>query len=301
MFALDYSQGRPRGSEVARLGYGAVNRYLANGLSGRTNLSAAEVNDMHANGVAVVLVWERKIIGQPDRATEGWNAGVTDAQAALAQAQAVGLPNNPIYFCIDFDIPDYAPKSTDSRAKLGPCGDYLAGALSVVGIARMGVYGGFYAVSRAIDAGLGTYFWQAVAWSGGQKDPRIHMFQRLGTVTVDGVGCDVSEVYKSDFGQNEVDDMGPDDLISPDGMVGADGKQVTDKVKNFLGYGDKFAREAKEAVESLAATFNNFMQSTNAKLDAMQQQLNTLQGQADSEVAGEYEVSNVTLTKKAQS
>ena len=172
MLGLDYSGGRPSGAAVARAGYGFVVRYLANGLSGRVDLSAGEVSDMRANGVAVALIWERKIIGQPDRATEGHGAGVADAQAAVAQASAVGLPDNPIYFCVDFDIPDYSPGNADARAKLGPVGDYFEGVLSVLPHARVGVYGGFYAVSRALDAGLAEWAWQTAAWSGGQEDPR---------------------------------------------------------------------------------------------------------------------------------
>ncbi|MBB5897284.1 hypothetical protein BJ998_008543 [Kutzneria kofuensis] len=178
-------------------------RYLDNGLSGRANLTAAEAADLRAAGVAVALVWERKLLNQPDRATEGRAAGVADARAAVAQADACGLAGWPIYMAIDFDIPDYAPGSSDPRAKLGPCGEYLAGAMSVLGRGRTGVYGGFYAVSRALDSGLATYGWQTAAWSGGQVDPRIHLFQRVGAITVDGVECDVNEARKSDFGQQD--------------------------------------------------------------------------------------------------
>jgi hypothetical protein len=212
MLGLDYSGGRPSGAAVARAGYGFVVRYLVNGLSGRVDLSAGEVSDMHGNGVAVALVWERKIIGQPDRATEGHGAGVADAQAAVAQANDVGLPDNPIYFCIDFDIPDYSPGNAGARAKLGPVGDYFDGVLSVLPRDRVGVYGGFYAVSRILDAGLARWAWQTAAWSGGQEDPRIHLFQRVGTVTVDGVGCDVNEARKDDFGQ-QGDTMTPEELL----------------------------------------------------------------------------------------
>lgn len=200
MLGLDYSGGRPRGAAVRAAGYGFVVRYLENGLvSDRVNINAAEFADMRNNGVAVGLVWE----SQAQRATAGHDAGVADAQRAVRSAEAIGAAGWPIYLAIDFDIPDYAPKSSDPRAKLGPCGDYLAGAASVLGRGRTGVYGGFYAVSRALDAGLVTFAWQTVAWSGGQTDPRIHLFQRVGTITVDGVACDVDEARKSDFGQQE--------------------------------------------------------------------------------------------------
>lgn len=193
--------------------YTFVVRYLPNGLSGRVNLNVAEVADMRANSVDVVLVWERKIIGQPDRATGGWNAGVADAQSAQAQAVACGVGTLPIYMAIDFDIPDYAPANPDARAKLGPCGDYLAGAASVLGVARTGVYGGYWAVKRALDAGLVSWAWQTAAWSGGLVDNRINLFQRAGYAYVDGVQCDVNEARTDEFGQHaREDDVTEDDI-----------------------------------------------------------------------------------------
>jgi hypothetical protein len=212
VLGLDYSGGRPSGAAVARAGYGFVARYLANGLSGRVNLSAGEVSDMHANGVAVAVVWERKQLGQPDRVTQGRPAGVADAQAAAAQANDVGLPDNPIYFCVDFDIPDYDHAATSPRAKLGPIADYFDGVASVLPHSRIGVYGGYWAVSRVLDAGLAAWAWQTAAWSGGQEDPRIHLFQRVGTVTVGGVDCDVNEARQDQFGQ-QGDTMTPEDLL----------------------------------------------------------------------------------------
>lgn len=199
---LDYSAGRPGGANIHNAGFGFVMRYLDNGLAGRVNISAAEAADLRANGVDIGLVWERKIIGQPDRATQGAAAGTADAQAARAAASAVGLAGFPIYFAVDFDVPDYAPSSSDPRAKLGPVGDYLEAARSVMGFWLMGVYGGFYAVSRALDAGLASLAWQTLAWSGSQEDPRIQLLQRLVGTTVSGVGCDVNEQRTPWFGQS---------------------------------------------------------------------------------------------------
>lgn len=198
---LDYSAGRPTGAAVAAAGYRFVARYLTNGLSGRFNLTAAEAADMRRNGVDVAVVWERKLVGQPDRATEGAAAGVADAKAADVQCNAVGLAGWPVYMAVDFDVPDYAPNDPSPRAKLGPVGDYLAAARDVLGLGRAGVYGGYWAVKRALDAGLVTWGWQTMAWSGGNIEPRAHLLQRIGEVTVGGVGCDVNEARKAQFGQ----------------------------------------------------------------------------------------------------
>lgn len=211
MLGLDYSAGRPLGAAVYAAGYRFVARYLANGLSGRFDLTAAEVADMRSHLVDVVMVWEM----QANRATAGRAAGVADATAAAMQARAVGLDGWPIYFAVDFDIPDYSPAATSPRAKLGPVGDYLDGAASVLGHARTGVYGGYWAVSRALDAGLAAWGWQTAAWSGGHVDPRIHLFQRIGAVRVGGVDCDVNEARQSAFGQSQQGD----DMLDPNDPI----------------------------------------------------------------------------------
>lgn len=211
VLGLDYSGGRPSGLAVARTGYRFVCRYLPNGLaSGRVNLTAAETADMRHNDVAVVLVWE----SQANRAAQGRAAGVEDATKAAAQAAVVGCDGQPIYFAVDFDAPDYAPAATSPRAKLGPIGDYFDGVASVLPHSRVGVYGGYWAVRRALDAGLAAWAWQTVAWSGGQVDPRIHLFQRAGYVNVDGVQCDINEARQDQFGQTpQGDDVS--DLDTP--------------------------------------------------------------------------------------
>jgi len=294
MLGLDYSAGRPSGAAVRRAGFGFVVRYLPNGLSGRVNLSAAEVADMHANGVDVAMVWERKIIGQPDRATEGWSAGVADAQAAVARAAEVGLPDNPIYFAVDFDIPDYAPPTKEdpnptALRKLGPVGTYFGGVLSVLPLARVGIYGGYWAVKRALDAGLAHWAWQTMAWSGGQVDPRVHLIQRIGSVKVDNVDCDVNESKQTNYGQSaaEVDDMRPEDLISPVGLVDKDGKQITDQAQNFWGYADQAAQDSK--AQAILA---------NAKLDALMAKFDlavTAERQRDAELLAAVKASPLAV------
>lgn len=202
-FGLDYSAGRPSGAAIRAAGYNFVVRYLDNGLGGsRANLTAAEAADLRNAGVDVALVWERKLLSGPDRATQGRAAGAADAAAAVAQARACGLDGWPIYFAIDFDMPDYAPAATSPLTKLGPVGDYFGGIRATLPLERVGVYGSFYAVGRVRAAGLASWTWQTMAWSGGQVDTAIHLLQRLGTVTVGGVDCDVNEAKQPQFGQS---------------------------------------------------------------------------------------------------
>ncbi len=81
-------------------------------------------------------------------------------------------------------------------------GAYFQGVRSALPLARVGVYGGYWAVSRVLNAGLARYAWQTLAWSGGHIDSRIHLLQNLNGVTVGGVGCDVNEARQAEFGQH---------------------------------------------------------------------------------------------------
>lgn len=310
LLGLDYSGGRPAGRAVAAAGYGFVARYLPNGLSsGRVNLSAAEVADMHAAGVAVVMVWE----SQANRAATGRAAGVADATYALAQAAVVGLPGVPIYFAVDFDLPDYSPAATSPLAKLGPVGEYFVGVVSVLGLARTGVYGGYWAVRRCLDAGLASWAWQTVAWSGGNIDPRIHLYQRAGYVTVDGVQCDVNEARQQQFGQGParptpitteddmpfwVRDSKGDTLCIYDGRMVAnvDGSQLPSGALVWDVGDNVFASfAAKEAERAASAAA---LAALPAKLDAVQAALKTLpSGGGVAEAAATYELAG-TLTPK---
>lgn len=262
ILGLDYSNGRVPGVVVISAGYGFVARYLDNGLGGRTNLTASEVVNLRASGVSVILIWETTAT----RATAGYGAGVADAQAARTAASAVGLDGWPVYFTVDFDVPDYAPTSADPRAKLGSIAAYFDGIRSVLPAGRVGGYGGYWAVKRLLDAGLVTYSWQTMAWSGGNVDPRINLFQRLGEVTVGGVACDVNEARQADYGQNGVNVTSPQDiakavweyqLANPGYDPNADpntgpGKQ-TFAAGAYVTYGDFFTQQVLAVVNAVSA------------------------------------------------
>lgn len=97
--------------------------------------------------------------------------GVIDSEFAFPLAASYGMPSwAPIVVSVDFDVPDYAPNSTDPMAKLGPVGAYLQAWCSKFGKARVAVYGDYYVCQRAISAGVASYGVQTIAWSGGQVD-----------------------------------------------------------------------------------------------------------------------------------
>ncbi|SIS08591.1 glycoside hydrolase domain-containing protein [Williamsia sterculiae] len=192
---LDYAGGRPSGAAIRAAGYDFVCRYLTDGgtsLPGK-QLLPDEVNDLVANAVGIVANFET----YADRMLEGRQAGIDDATFALARLRQ--LPHTPsapvVYYSADFDT---TPEQQNA------VNDYLRGAASVHGsVATVGVYGGFWTVSRALDAGVATYAWQTQAWSGTNVDPRIALLQRndVGYVSVDGVQCDVDETRRDDYGK----------------------------------------------------------------------------------------------------
>ncbi|MFE3191897.1 DUF1906 domain-containing protein [Nocardia sp. NPDC059240] len=199
-FGLDYAAGRPAPSAIRAAGYDFVVRYLSDGgptLPGKL-LTPAEADNLRAHGISIVSNWETTAA----RMLDGYGAGVTDAHSALAQVlRCGGRADRPIYFSADFDA---------TPQQQVPINDYLNGAADVLGRANVGIYGGYWPVSRALDAGTATWAWQTVAWSGGNVDPRLALFQTGEQVTVDGVPCDVNQTDRADFGQWDVNTEEPD-------------------------------------------------------------------------------------------
>ncbi|MEU9022352.1 glycoside hydrolase domain-containing protein [Actinomadura sp. NPDC048394] len=188
MFGVDYAWGRPGAAALQRAGAKFVCRYLSPDTTGK-NLDAGEARELGAAGIAIVVVWESTAA----RARAGRDAGAVDARTAAAQAAACGMPpDRPIYFAVDFDA---AP------ADQSPINAYLRGAASVLGVARVGIYGGYWPVSRALDAGLARWAWQTYAWSGGRWDARAQLQQYSNDHVINGVGVDYNRSTSPDFGQ----------------------------------------------------------------------------------------------------
>lgn len=180
---VDYAWTHPGGGALAAAGKAFACRYLSGDAS--KNLTRSEADDLAAHGVWSVVVWE----STSNRAGAGRAAGVADAQAATQQATAAGMPSTrPIYFAVDYDA---TPATVDA---------YFQGATSILGAARLGVYGGFRVVKHLLDTGLAHWAWQTAAWSGGQWDNRAHIKQGA-YVTINGVQCDLDTASTTDYGQ----------------------------------------------------------------------------------------------------
>lgn len=174
---LDYSFARPD-PKAMRVNYAGAMRYLSSGVvsPAQTNpkdLTKDEVNKLFAAGLSIGLVWETTA----QRALGGRGAGVADANAAEAQATALGFPSNcPIFYGVDFGA---------SSAQMATVLAYFGGVRSVAH-RPVGVYGSFNVVEAVHAAGV-PYVWQTSAWSNvlingkwvAQVSTKAHLYQRL--------------------------------------------------------------------------------------------------------------------------
>ena len=181
---VDYSWGRVGGSNanhaaaVAAAGYVGAMRYLCYPGDGIKQLRADEVAALHAQGLAVGVVWETTA----NRAGQGYAAGQADAAEANRQADALGFPaDRPIYYAVDFDT---------SADVVRP---YFEGAKAAGG-RPVGVYGS----QRVVDGLDLGWVWQCAAWSYGRRSGKARLFQNVGYVL--GDTCDVNDVLADDWG-----------------------------------------------------------------------------------------------------
>lgn len=133
-----------------------------------------------------VLVWETT----QTRALSGFAGGVSDARAAATQTRALGAPANVhIDAAVDFDA---------TAAQQGPIDAYFRGWDSVLGVKRVGDYGGYWPTIRLCEAHLVTRSWQTYAWSGGNWAPAscAPLEQYLNDNTVD-----YDRAIAADYGQ----------------------------------------------------------------------------------------------------
>jgi LysM repeat protein len=185
---IDYSWARPGAAAIKAAGYGFVCRYLGDDTTGKV-LSGTEASSLLGDGINIVLVWE----DEANAALQGEARGVQDATKALAQANALGVPSSvPLYFAVDFDEADTAATNGELEA-------YFDGVASVIGLARVGIYAGYYPIERLKAAGKVTYMWQTLAWSGGQIFSGCHIYQNGQSAFGSGADIDVAE--QSSYGQ----------------------------------------------------------------------------------------------------
>jgi len=215
----DWSWGRVGGSNASHAlavkndgAVGAI-RYFCWPSDGAKRLSVQELAALHQVRLPVAPVWET----YASRAGDGWSAGVEDALAADAQADALGFPaDRPIYYAVDF-------QAYPSQV--------LPYFLGVASIARRpwGVYGHYDIIETMVQ--YTPWLWQCAAWSGvgsgsggsiqGRRlSKHALLFQRVGYV-LNGT-CDANNVValSNDWGGWHPD-IAYDGKVSPSRPEGA--------------------------------------------------------------------------------
>ncbi|SEG11468.1 protein of unknown function [Thermomonospora echinospora] len=212
VFGIDYAWGRPGPAALKRAGAKFVCRYVSHDTTGK-DLTRAEADQLSEAGLWLVVVWETTA----SRALSGRAGGAADARDADRKAQACGMPaDRPIYFAVDFDA---------SAAQQEVINAYLDGAAGVIGRDRVGLYGGYGPVKRALDAGKARWAWQTYAWSGGRWDDRAHIQQYSNERELNGVSVDYNRAVTGDYGQWRVGVSPAEDDMPEYVSVGADAGQ----------------------------------------------------------------------------
>ena len=195
---MDFAFGRPGGQALAAAGKRFVCRYLAySGAAGgdeRKFLTAPEIADYQDNGLAVVANFE----STSNRMLDGAAAGAADANDARSQMVSLGFPVScPVYFSADFDPqPQY----------LARIDAYLSAAASVLGKARVGIYGGIDALTHTRQSGTAAWFWMAAGWDHGSQPPAfVHLWQYQtagqGAPAINGAAVDNDRALLDNYGQ----------------------------------------------------------------------------------------------------
>ncbi|OJZ73558.1 hypothetical protein BRW65_13085 [Mycobacterium paraffinicum] len=197
---LDYAAGVIPASQIRAAGAVGSIRYVSdrrpggNWMLGKP-IQVAEARDLDSNGLKIVSCYQ---YGKGNTADwlGGANAGLQHGQRGMQLHAAAGGPASaPIYASIDDD-----PSYDQYKQLIAP---YLRSWESVIGHQRTGVYANSKTIDWALHDGLGSYFWQH-NWGSpkGFAHPAAHLHQvEIDKRSVGGVGVDINEILKPQFGQ----------------------------------------------------------------------------------------------------
>jgi hypothetical protein len=195
---VDYSTGPPTIQELRGAKVTFVGRYVSTPGAAK-NLKPAEAERLSNAGIDIVVFFQH---GREFMISDR-NRGARDARSALAQARACGMPDGrPIYFALDTD-----PRPLSAR-QWNAVFAYLDGVAAELGRDNVGIYGGRFAIDKALGAGKARWGWQTASWSDGQWSDRAHVRQFEHNLPLGSGKVDENRAMTDDFGQWKVgDDM----------------------------------------------------------------------------------------------
>ncbi|OBA78551.1 hypothetical protein A9W99_23000 [Mycobacterium sp. 1164966.3] len=197
---LDYAAGVIPAQQIRAAGAVGAIRYVSdrrpggNWMLGKP-IQATEARDLSGSGLKIVSCYQYGK-GTTSDWLGGAAAGTQHAQRGIQLHAAAGGPASaPIYASIDDD-----PTYDQYRRQVLP---YLRAWESVIGHQRTGVYANSKTIEWAVHDGVGSYFWQH-NWGSpkGYAHPAAHLHQvEIDKRSVGGVGVDINEILKPQFGQ----------------------------------------------------------------------------------------------------
>lgn len=199
---VDYAFSQPSAAALVAAGKHFACRYGGPGSSGK-QLTAGELAALTAAGIAVVANAE----GTADGLRGGYDTGRSWAASADSFFRRLGMPaDRPIYLSADWDA--------HTAGDLAAIDAAMDGAASVIGRARVGVYGGYDVIKHLAGNGKAKWFWQTYAWSESYWHPAAHIQQYRNGVTIGGADCDLNRAMVADYGQWAGGDMQLTDTLS---------------------------------------------------------------------------------------
>ena len=197
---LDYAAGVIPGPQIRAAGAVGSIRYVSDRRPGGAwmlgkPIQVTEARDLSSNGLKIVSCYQ---YGKGSTADwlGGAGTGLKHAERGTQLHAAAGGPANaPIYASIDDD-----PSYDQYKQQVVP---YLRAWESVIGHQRTGVYANSKTIDWALHDGLGSYFWQH-NWGSpkGFTHPAASLHQvEIDKRSVGGVGVDINEILKPQFGQ----------------------------------------------------------------------------------------------------
>jgi hypothetical protein len=199
----DYATARPSPEAMKAAGWKFVCRYLRDLVkaNGDKSLSWSEAASLWLAGIDIVSNEETT----GEQGLRGMDGGMRDAvQALLAHTDRGGPSGRPIYF----SPWDHDPALL-TASQWATMANYLRGCVSVLGLRRVGLYGGRRMLTWAFDNHLITYGWQAAGWAHGGIEPRAHIIQHV-SAPWQLPGTDANTAVKADFGQWHYSPTGDD-------------------------------------------------------------------------------------------
>lgn len=182
----DYSAGRPTPAALKAADFSGVLRYIGLGSEGK-QINAGEYVAMKRAGMQVLLVAER---GLQD-AWGGYALGVQNAREALADARFNGIPDS-------VPIAAAADAHAVSQQQISRAVDYARAFSDVLGKQRAGFYGFVEVLNAVHAAGVVSWYWRCGSEPSAAEKKWVHFWQRNKAptlITVQGVPCDINEVY----------------------------------------------------------------------------------------------------------